>query len=124
MILATAKRLQAARTRRCDLAEGERIYVLVCKGGFLYVGYTHNLDKRLREHFQGEGSIFTRLYKPTRLLHSEPGNENDEYHLAADLRRLYPDRVIGGEATKRAYFRNIVKARLQPDKRIDFVIPF
>lgn len=127
MILAPAKDLKPARKwPEVTHVNGPVVYVLLCDGGLLYVGSTANLDRRLREHFEqeGKGAIFTRLRRPIRLLHTAPGNSTDEYHLAKDLRRLYPKRVVGGEATKLEYKKNLITAVKQPAKDIVFEIPF
>jgi predicted GIY-YIG superfamily endonuclease len=44
------------------------IYVLECEDGKYYVGKTNRLlEERITEHFEQEGSEWTKLYKPVRV---------------------------------------------------------
>ena len=47
------------------------MYILECNDRSLYVGSTRNLDERLWQHSQGEGSEYTRRRLPVRLLYHE-----------------------------------------------------
>ncbi|MDX1584133.1 MAG: GIY-YIG nuclease family protein [Thermoanaerobaculia bacterium] len=48
------------------------VYILMNKGGsVLYVGVTHDLTKRLRQHRTGTGSRFVKRYKVHRLVYFE-----------------------------------------------------
>ena len=40
-------------------------YTLNQTGGKKYIGITSNLDRRLNEHFSGNGSQWTKKFKPT-----------------------------------------------------------
>lgn len=48
-------------------------YVLSCKDGTLYGGYTTDLDRRLKEHNTGTGAKYTRpIYRrPVRMIYAE-----------------------------------------------------
>jgi len=53
------------------------VYLIQSKAGGLYVGYTSDLKKRLREHNQGL-NFSTKTYKPWELIHYEAYlNEDD-----------------------------------------------
>ncbi|WP_137845724.1 GIY-YIG nuclease family protein [Microbacterium sp. 2FI] len=54
------------------------MYILECSDRSLYVGSTLNLDRRLEQHQEGEGSNYTRTRLPVRLLYFE------EYERVAD----------------------------------------
>ncbi|MFS4481891.1 GIY-YIG nuclease family protein [Hyunsoonleella sp. 2307UL5-6] len=41
----------------------------------LYIGYTDNLKRRLKEHLEGNGALFTKKYKVTDLMYFEEFNE-------------------------------------------------
>ena len=41
------------------------VYVLELEGGRVYVGKSAELNRRLRQHAAGAGSVFTRMYPPT-----------------------------------------------------------
>lgn len=40
------------------------LYAIRLQNGFIYVGLTINVDRRIREHFEGKGAVFTRKFKP------------------------------------------------------------
>ena len=48
-------------------------YVLLCKDGTFYGGYTMDLARRLNEHNQGIGAKYTKLAKrrPLQMIHAE-----------------------------------------------------
>lgn len=46
-------------------------YILQCSDGTLYTGWTNNLDKRLREHNEGQGAKYTRGRRPVKLVYTE-----------------------------------------------------
>lgn len=48
------------------------VYVLRCRGNYLYTGLTNNLEKRLRDHERGSGSKFVRSRKPFELVRVIP----------------------------------------------------
>lgn len=47
------------------------VYMLQCKDGSLYTGWTKNLDKRLKAHNSGKGSKYTRARLPVTLVYFE-----------------------------------------------------
>jgi putative endonuclease len=47
-------------------------YVLSCKDGSLYAGYTNNLSRRLKLHNEGKGAKYTRGRGPVKLIFSKP----------------------------------------------------
>lgn len=46
---------------------GHYFYVLTCKDGTLYGGYTNNLERRIRLHNDGKGAKYTRGRGPVTL---------------------------------------------------------
>lgn len=46
-------------------------YVLLCRDGSLYAGYTNNLDRRLKMHNDGKGAKYTKGRGPVRLVYSK-----------------------------------------------------
>ena len=44
------------------------IYVLRLEGGRYYVGKTDNVPQRFQQHLQGQGSTWTKKYKPVSLV--------------------------------------------------------
>lgn len=46
-------------------------YVLQCKDGTLYTGWTNNLEKRLKDHNEGKGAKYTKSRRPVMLAYHE-----------------------------------------------------
>ena len=46
-------------------------YVLECKDGSYYAGYTNDLEKRVRVHNEGKGAKYTRAKRPVRCIYHE-----------------------------------------------------
>ena len=46
------------------------VYILHCKNGAYYTGYTTNLTTRYAKHVQGKGSKYTRSFTPTHIAQS------------------------------------------------------
>ncbi|MGC9455271.1 MAG: GIY-YIG nuclease family protein [Phycisphaerae bacterium] len=48
------------------------VYILLCRNGKFYVGSTGDLDRRLKEHFSGNGGgHYTKCNPPVRLAYTE-----------------------------------------------------
>jgi len=47
------------------------VYILECKDGSLYTGWTINIEKRLSAHNQGKGAKYTRWRSPVVLKYFE-----------------------------------------------------
>ena len=54
------------------------MYILECSNKKFYTGSTNDLDKRLEQHWNGEGSNFTKSHPPERLVYLEVFNRIDE----------------------------------------------
>ena len=50
-----------------DIKERKFIYVIKQEGERYYIGVTNNIKKRYNEHITGNGSIWTKTYKPVSL---------------------------------------------------------
>lgn len=46
-------------------------YILECKDGTFYTGWTNNLEKRLKTHNQGKASKYTRARLPVEVVYFE-----------------------------------------------------
>ena len=46
-------------------------YILRCRDGTLYTGWTNDLEKRLAAHNAGEGAKYTRSRRPVELVYHE-----------------------------------------------------
>jgi putative endonuclease len=47
------------------------VYILLCSNGNYYTGSTNDLGRRIDEHFNGDGSNYTRKYPPVELVYFE-----------------------------------------------------
>ena len=54
------------------------VYVLECEDNKYYVGYTEHIFLRIEQHFNNKGSIWTKKYKPLRIMDISQGNLEDE----------------------------------------------
>jgi putative endonuclease len=64
-------------------------YMLECADGTLYVGWTTDLESRLRAHNAGRGARYTRGRRPVRLAYFEEHSTRQEaQQREAVLRRL------------------------------------
>ena len=53
-------------------------YILECKDGSYYTGWTNNLKKRLKDHNDGKGAKYTRSRLPVRLIYFEEYETKEE----------------------------------------------
>jgi putative endonuclease len=53
-------------------------YVLECKDGSLYAGYTNNLEKRIKLHNEGKAAKYTRGRGPVKLVYSRQFHHKSE----------------------------------------------
>ncbi|MDD2586632.1 MAG: GIY-YIG nuclease family protein [Syntrophomonadaceae bacterium] len=47
------------------------VYILRCRDGSLYTGYTTDINRRVKEHNQGTGSKYTRSRLPVECVYTE-----------------------------------------------------
>lgn len=48
------------------------VYIVECKGGSFYCGYTNDLKRRVREHNKSsKGAWYTRWHRPVKLIYFE-----------------------------------------------------
>ena len=47
------------------------VYILLCRDGSFYTGYTKNLEERTKLHESGNGARYTRMHKPERVAYVE-----------------------------------------------------
>jgi len=47
------------------------LYVVECKDGSYYTGYTNNLKRRIQMHNEGKGAKYTRSRRPVQLIYFE-----------------------------------------------------
>lgn len=54
------------------------VYVLLLDNNNIYVGYSCSVEKRIKQHFDGKGSSWTKLHKPVRVLEVIHGSKQME----------------------------------------------
>jgi hypothetical protein len=74
------------------------VYTLELEGGYFYVGYSDDVDRRIAEHFLGRGSMWTRLHPPVRVLDVVPGTKELENCTTIALMSTHGWRVVRGGA--------------------------
>ena len=84
------------------------VYILRCSDGSYYTGHTDDLDKRMAEHQQGKGSIWTRTRLPAELVWCDWAGERYEA-LAFERRvknwsRAKKEALIAGDWERVGYF--------------------
>ncbi|HEY8328814.1 MAG TPA: GIY-YIG nuclease family protein [Rhodanobacter sp.] len=47
------------------------LYILECADGSFCIGHTDDLGKRLAQHDEGKGCVYTSTRRPLKLLHTE-----------------------------------------------------
>lgn len=53
-------------------------YILKCKDGSLYTGWTNNLEKRIKDHNAGKGAKYTKSRRPVELVYYEIFDTKEE----------------------------------------------
>lgn len=53
-------------------------YIVKCKDGSLYTGWTNNIEKRIADHNSGRGAKYTRSRGPVTLVHLETFDTKEE----------------------------------------------
>lgn len=53
-------------------------YILKCRDGSLYTGWTNNLERRVQEHNAGKGAKYTKSRRPVILVYFEEFETKEE----------------------------------------------
>ena len=69
------------------------MYILECADGSYYTGSTRNLNRRLRQHQEGNGANYTCKHLPVKLVYCE------EYSLVKDA--FYREKEVQGWSRKK-----------------------
>jgi len=65
------------------------VYILKCKGGTFYTGYTIDLKKRIKIHNAGKGAKYTRSHLPVKLVYQESFKTiRKAYQREVDIKKL------------------------------------
>lgn len=74
------------------------IYILQCEDDKYYVGKSENVKKRLKQHYNGNGSLWTSKYKPVKVLQIIQNcvDEDEDKYTKIMMRKYGIDNVRGG----------------------------
>lgn len=53
-------------------------YIVECKDGTFYTGWTNNVEKRLMAHNAGQGAKYTKSRRPVKLVYKEEFETKEE----------------------------------------------
>ncbi len=72
------------------------LYILECSDGSFYTGITTNLQRRLSEHFSGNGALHVKARLPAKLIFSIPDipNYKNARYTEKYVKRLSRDKKI------------------------------
>lgn len=78
------------------------VYVLLLENNKYYIGKTDNIKARLHNHFNGNGSMWTKKYKPIRLIEQHDGCEqfDEEKYTLIYMKKYGVENVRGGIYTQ------------------------
>lgn len=83
-----------------DTQLGNFTYMVRCKDGTFYIGWTNNLEKRMKAHNEGKGAKYTKARRPVELVYYEAYATKEEamsreWHLK-QLTRQQKEALIDG----------------------------
>lgn len=86
------------------------IYIIQCKDGSFYTGYTKDVIRRVKQHNSGIASKYTRTRRPVKLVYAEEHSDissalKREYAIKQLTKQQKTALIIGG----RKAFKNLLK---------------
>ena len=80
-------------------------YILRCRDGSLYTGWTNNVEKRVADHNSGKGAKYTKGRRPVELIYYEMFETKEEamkreYAIKHMTRRAKEELLRNGRAEK------------------------
>ena len=74
-------------------------YIVRCKDGSLYTGWTNDLEKRIKAHNEGKGAKYTKSRRPVKLVYYEEFQTKEEAmkreYAIKHMRRKEKEKIIG-----------------------------
>ena len=74
-------------------------YILQCKDGTFYTGWTNNLERRLKAHNDGKGAKYTKARRPVILVYYETFETKEEAmkreYAIKQMTRKENERLVG-----------------------------
>ena len=94
----------------------EQIYVLELANNKYYVGKTTDVMKRFNQHKTGNGSVWTKLHSPKKILECRPLiNDHDENNVTKDYMKKYGVENVRGGAYTQTSLPDTVKSVLNTE---------
>lgn len=82
------------------------VYVLELKNNNYYVGYSEQLETRFEQHFNGEGSEWTKLHRPIRVIEVVPADKSTEKTKTIEYMKKYGVEHVRGSYWCQVILRN------------------
>ena len=74
-------------------------YIVRCKDGSLYTGWTNDIEKRIKAHNEGKGAKYTKSRRPGKLVYYEEFQTKEEAmkreYAIKHMRRKEKEKIIG-----------------------------
>jgi len=65
------------------------VYILVCKDGAFYTGYTQDMEARMKLHRLGKGAKYLRTHQPKKVVYLEKfENRSEAMRREREIKRL------------------------------------
>lgn len=101
-----------------NINQPTQIYKVSCENNKTYIGKTTNIDRRMHQHFSGNGSKVTKKFTPIsgKVIDKCPGffgNNREQYHTEAYMKKYGYNNVRGGTYTN----SKTLRATKTPQKR-------
>ena len=81
-------------------------YIVECKDGSLYTGWTNHLEKRIQAHNEGNGAKYTKSRRPVKLVYFEEYGTKEEAmkreYAIKQLTKKRKDQLIARQKEQRA----------------------
>jgi len=95
-----------------DINKERIIYKINCINNILYIGETCNYEKRMEQHFNGQGSEVTKKFKPisSSILTRVPGyfaKQKEQEYVKYYIKKYGYNKVRGGKYTNSHTLNNI-----------------
>lgn len=76
-------------------------YIVQCRDGSFYTGWTNNIEKRIEDHNNGKGAKYTKARRPVTLVYYEMFQTKEEAmrreYVIKQMRRAEKEQLIHGK---------------------------
>ena len=75
-------------------------YILLCKDGTLYTGWTNDLKKRIKAHNMGKGAKYTKARRPVKLVYYEEYQTQGGSDMLRKIEKNELEQMLSGRKDK------------------------